>query len=257
MAQWWPIIEEIWKQIQHGQLPDLGVWSYGILTLLVATEGPLSTLIGAAAAAAGLLDVRWVFVAAATGNILGDTLWYLVGYRGKLNTVYRYARWVGIHRRHLVRLQREMHTHAVKMILLAKVAYGLIVPTLVAAGLARVPWRRWFPVVLVMETLWTALLVWIGFHATGFIVQLERSLRTLGMVVASLIALVALAWYLRHKAQEAQERAAGPEEDDALTFPLTEESSAILPTDADALPSAPSQNGTPKQETQDQLLEKL
>ena len=36
--------------IRHGGWPDLGVWSYVLLAILVATEGPITTLIGAAAA---------------------------------------------------------------------------------------------------------------------------------------------------------------------------------------------------------------
>jgi membrane protein DedA with SNARE-associated domain len=158
----------------------LGNWSYVLLALLVATEGPLSTLLGAAAATAGILDIRLVFAATVVGNITGDTLWYMLGYVGKLDVVLRLTRWMGVERRHLARLEREMHAHAAKLIVFAKLAYGLIVPTLLSAGMARVPWRRWFPVVFVVETLWSLLLVWVGFHATGLIAQFEQGLRIVG-----------------------------------------------------------------------------
>ena len=36
-----------------GQLPELGHWTYILLALLVMVEGPIATLLGAAAASAG------------------------------------------------------------------------------------------------------------------------------------------------------------------------------------------------------------
>jgi membrane protein DedA with SNARE-associated domain len=137
--------------------------------------------LGATAAAAGLLNVWWVLAATIVGNIAGDTVWYLLGYHGKMTWLLRHGRWMGIQPRHLARLEREMHAHATKLIIFAKVAYGLIVPTIVAAGMARVPFRKWFPVVFVVETLWSCLLVWVGYHATGMIQDVERALVAVGL----------------------------------------------------------------------------
>ena len=196
-------LEWLWQNLTvlgHGVMPQFGVWSYVLLALLVATEGPLSTLIGAAAAAAGYLDVRWVFVVTAIGNIMGDTIWYSVGSLGKSDIVLRHGAWLGIRHRHLDRLEAEMQAHAVKLIIFAKIAYGLIVPTLLAAGMARVPWRRWFPVVFAVETLWSIVLVWVGYHAAGAIVELERGLRYVG-IGALILGAFGFAWYLRRKSQ--------------------------------------------------------
>lgn len=183
MWEWFESIQLLINDFQAGIYPDLGVWSYIILGILVATEGPLSTLIGASASGAGLLDWRWVLLATVIGNIVGDCLWYTVGYMGKIQWFYEHGRWFGMRPHHVARLEREMQLHARKLIIFAKIAYGLIVPTLVAAGLARVPWRKWFPVVFVVETLWSILLVWIGFHATNFIQDLEHTLHAIGVAV--------------------------------------------------------------------------
>jgi membrane protein DedA with SNARE-associated domain len=180
---WISSLPEFFANLLSGAYLDLGVWSYILLAVLVATEGPLSTLVGATAAAAGLLDVRLVLFATVVGNVIGDTLWYSLGYMGKMNWLFEHAGWLGVRPRHVERLEREMQTHCTKLIIFAKIAYGLIVPTLVAAGMARVPWRRWFPVVFVVETLWSILLVWIGFHATAFIHSFERGLHALGVAV--------------------------------------------------------------------------
>jgi membrane protein DedA with SNARE-associated domain len=196
MGEFWNLVREIWVTLRHGSFPDLGIWSYVLLMLLVATEGPLSTLLGAAAAAAGYLRIDWVFFAAAAGNIVGDSLWYTVGYAGKPERFYRIGRWLGMHPEHISRLETAMHKHAAKLIILAKLSFGLITPTLIAAGIARVPLRRWLPVVLLMETLWTILIVSVGYHAAGAIARFERSLKTVGIGVL-IILLLGVVWYVR------------------------------------------------------------
>jgi membrane protein DedA with SNARE-associated domain len=181
--EWIESFRELLTNFQAGIYPDFGTWSYILLALLVATEGPLSTLIGASASAAGLLDWRWVLTATIVGNIVGDCVWYFVGRAGRMQWLYDHGRWFGMHPHHVARLEREMRAHARKLIIFAKIAYGLIVPTLVAAGMARVPWRRWFPMVFVVETLWSILLVWVGFHTTAFIQAFEHSLQAIGVGV--------------------------------------------------------------------------
>jgi membrane protein DedA with SNARE-associated domain len=180
---WIEALQTMVANFQAGIYPDLGWWSYVLLGLLVATEGPLSTLIGATAASAGYLDLRWVFAATVIGNVVGDSVWYTVGYFGKTEWILLHGRWLGLRPHHVSRLVREMNTHAAKLIVFAKIAYGLIVPTLVAAGLARVPWRKWFPVVFVVETIWSILLVFVGYHATDFVQTFEEGLHAVGIAL--------------------------------------------------------------------------
>jgi len=194
METLYSFLEYIISTLRQGAWPDLGVWSYVLLALLVATEGPIATLIGAAAAAAGYLDITYVLMAAAIGNVTGDCFWYSVGYVNKIETLYRYGRWLGLRSHHLERLEMEMQAHATKLILISKFTYGLIVPTLVTAGLARVPLRRWLPTVLVIESLWTVMLVTIGFKAAGTIRRVEHGLEVIGVIVLVLVLIFGF-WY--------------------------------------------------------------
>ncbi|MCB0060802.1 MAG: hypothetical protein KDE19_01760 [Caldilineaceae bacterium] len=184
-------IHDLWANVHSGTWPELGVWSYLLLILLVATEGPVSTLLGAAAAAAGILDLRYVFVGALLGNVLGDCLWYTVGSVSTLDRLYRYGRWLGLREHHLVKLEWGMHAHATKLIAISKLAIGLIIPTLVAAGLARVPWRRWFPLVLAIETVWTIVVVNVGFHSAGMMKEMERGIQFIGAGVLLVVLWIA------------------------------------------------------------------
>ena len=190
-------IHTFWISLKAGQLPELGVWSYFLLAVLVAIEGPLATLLGAAAASAGMMRPIPVFFAAATGNLTADSLWYTLGYAGRVHWVLRFGKRLGVRPRHIERLQEEMHRHASKILLVAKLTSGLIIPSLIAAGLARVPWRRWFPVILSAEMLWTGSLVIIGYFATEFIKQVEKGIEYLALG-GSILLLLAFLWLARH-----------------------------------------------------------
>jgi hypothetical protein len=93
------------------------------------------------------------------------------------------------------------------LILLAKLSISLMIPTLVAAGLARVPWRRWFPVVFALELAWTGLLVFVGYHATGLITRFEHGLQAAG-VIALLLVVAGAVWYGRRVIRREEEHSA-------------------------------------------------
>ena len=190
------IIQQFLASLQAGQLPNLGNWNYVILAVLVAVEGPIATLLGAAAASAGLLHIKYVFFAASAGNLTADTLWYSLGYAGKLEWLLHYGRWFGVRRRHLERLQDGMHNHAPKILLLAKLTAGFVIPSLIAAGLAKVPWKKWFPFIATGEMIWTGSLVLIGYYATETIKQIEHDVRYVGLT-ASILFILMILWLVR------------------------------------------------------------
>ncbi len=160
--------------LKSGQMPQLGYWTYLVLALLVAVEGPLATLLGAAAASAGLMRPWLVFIAAAAGNLTADTLWYTLGYAGKLEWALRLGRKVGLRPEMLDRLENGMHEHASKILFMAKLTVSFMIPSLIAAGLVKVRWRRWFPSLFAGEMIWTGSLMLIGYYATEAIKRVEQ-----------------------------------------------------------------------------------
>lgn len=174
-----------------------------MLAVLVAVEGPIATLLGAAAASTGLMRPELVLFAAATGNLTADTLWYLIGYLGKLEWVLRIGKRLGIRQDGLERLEAAMHKHAVRILFFAKLSISLVIPSLIAAGLVKVPWRKWFPYVFCAEMIWTGSLVFIGYHTTRALTQVKQGVEVIG-VIASVIFIGVIIWLGRRllKAEE-------------------------------------------------------
>jgi len=177
------VVQHFWADLQNGQVLELGYWTYIVLALCNMVQGPLVTLLGAAAASAGLLRPSLVFIASVAGHLTADIVWYSLGHAGKIEW---FSRLLPGHRKHTGKLQWAMHCNARKILLMAKLSSGLAVPALIAAGLTRVPWRRWFPIVLVGELLWTSILMLTGYYATEAIIR-RANWGMLALVVGLLV----------------------------------------------------------------------
>lgn len=173
----------------------MGLWAYLLLALLVMVEGPVVTLAGAVAASAGYLEPVWVFFSAAMGNMVADVLWYTLGYLGKMEWLHRYGGWFGFREEYIQRFNRDIQTHAAKLLFVAKLTLGFTIPTLVATGLSRVPLRRWFYVLIIGETIWTGSLVTLGFFFGKYVQQLERGVEAFSLIGA-LLFIVFLVYYV-------------------------------------------------------------
>ena len=179
MSSFFQLLQGFIVAMKNGQLPQLGIWTYLVLAFLVAIEGPLATLLGAAAASAGLMRPWLVFLAAATGNLTADSLWYALGYAGKLEWAMRFGRKLGLRAEMLERLEQGLHEHASKILFIAKLTISFMIPSLIAAGLIKVPWRRWFPALFAGEMIWTGSLILIGYFATEAIKRVQQGVEYL------------------------------------------------------------------------------
>lgn len=196
------LLQEFWLNLQYGQLAELGPWTYILLSLLIVWQGPIATLLGGAAASTGLLRPELVFLAGVTGNLTADILWYSVGRRGNFERLFSRGR-LQKFRPRLFAFKTSMRRHAPKFLLMAKLSFGLAVPTLVAAGISGLRWRKWFPVVFIGETIWTGTLVIIGFFAAEAVKQVEQGLQ-LFLLLISFILLIVIVWFIPKTIREKQ-----------------------------------------------------
>jgi membrane protein DedA with SNARE-associated domain len=174
-------INQFWVAIQTGSGVPWGPTSYLLLAVLVFLEGPIATLLGAAASSTGLMNPWLVFASASAGNLSADIVWYSLGFAGRTDWLVRHGRWIKLRNTHIDHLKRDINLHARKILLAAKLTASFSVPALIAAGMARVPWRRWFTTVFGAEVIWTGGLVLIGYHFTLSISRMEAWLKVVAI----------------------------------------------------------------------------
>lgn len=158
----------------------------------------MATLAGAAAVSMGAMHLPGVFGAAVIGNLCADSLWYGVGRLGKTRWLLHFGNRFGVSPEKMDKMQERLHTHASQWIFVAKLTAGLMIPTLVVAGLLKIPWRRWFPAVFAGEMIWSTILILLGYYATGYLSQITKGFEMFA-VGSALFVLAGLVFWLRRR----------------------------------------------------------
>ena len=207
-------IREFIGSIDIATLNSLGVWSYILLAFLVAIEGPIATLLGAVAASAGILNPFLVFIAAGAGNLTSDTLWYTAGLLGKMDWLLRLSQRLGVNPQYLERLEVVLQKHAPVILFVSKLTISPMIPALIATGLIRYPWRRWFPYVFLGEMIWTGSLVLIGYFGLQAIHKVQLGIEHF-ILGGTIIMIVLILWlgrgFLKREIQQSDPDKVEPE----------------------------------------------
>ncbi len=188
--------QEIIDSMNGMQLAGWGAWSYLLLAVLVAFEGPIATLLGAAAASTGLMHPGLVFTAAATGNLTADTLWYSLGYLGRLDWLMRLSKHIGLNPSTIERMEAVLRRHAPTILFVSKLTISPMIPALIATGLIKYPWKRWFPSVFAGEMIWTGALVLIGYFGLIAIKKVQLGIEH-AVLAGGILFIILILWFGR------------------------------------------------------------
>jgi membrane-associated protein len=164
-------------------------WAYLLIALLVALDavlplvpGEAAVLAGAALAARGDLALAGVFAATAAGAFAGDLTGYGAGrlLGGRLAHRRRPARW-------LARARGWLDRRGARVLVVARFVPGGRTAGALAAGVLRVPPRRFAGCVALGAVLWTAYLGGVG-YAGGRLVDVPPLLLAGALTVAVTLA---------------------------------------------------------------------
>jgi len=133
-----------------------------------------------------------VFLSAAIGNLTADSLWYTLGYVGKIEWVLRFGRRLGVRPDILEKLEHGMRKHTIRILFIAKLTISFVIPSLIAAGLVKAPWRKWFPAIFGGEMIWTGFLVLIGYYTTEAIKRWRNGFEYLALFSAIAFVVIVL-----------------------------------------------------------------
>lgn len=178
------------------------IWFYALIILLVAVNGELAILIAAGAAASGMLNPFAVFFAGIVGNVLSDSMWYAIGYYGRIDWLLTRLKWTGITVDKVDRVKSMVERDAGKLLAMAKLTNWMTIPVLLATGATRIPYRRWAPLMILSNIAIALVLVPIGyFMATSFL-QVKNGLHFAGIGFTLLFILFVLISIRRHMNQK-------------------------------------------------------
>lgn len=178
----------------------------GIIAILVLTGAGLPIPEEIPIVAAGVLSAQgslaweWAFASCLFGALLGDTVLYALGrYLG--HGFFKRHPWFA----HLLHEEREeqMETlikqHGLKIFFAARFMVGVRAPIYLAAGVLRVPWRRFLFVDAVSATVVVSTVFWLSFYFGEEIGAFLRNTQLVVTVVVAVAAVVILYLYFRRR----------------------------------------------------------
>ncbi|MES2953758.1 MAG: DedA family protein [Patescibacteria group bacterium] len=141
---------------------------YGTITFLTWIEGPIITLICGTLLRTVGLPVVPTFIAVVVGDLIGDSLWYAIGYHGGQRFVHRFGKYISLTEERITTAMEYFHKYHERILLLSKLSmgFGFAIPTLVVAGMTRIPFRRFLSINAFGQMFWSGVLLAIGYYAS-------------------------------------------------------------------------------------------
>lgn len=165
---------------------------YLFLFPVVVVEGPIITVIAGFLSSLGLFNIFIAYAIVVVGDIVGDIIYYALGYYGRQRFVKRWGRFLGITLERVEWLEKHFEKHTGKTLIIGKLSQGIGAVVLVAAGIARVPFRKfvWYNFISTLPK--SLILLLIGYYSGESYVKISSYLdyAAIGTVVAAVIFIV-------------------------------------------------------------------
>jgi len=170
-------------------LAKLLVYKYFIAFPLATVEGPIIMVACGFLLRLGTFSFWPIYLVLMLGDFVADLGWYAVGYYGARKFAVRWGKYFSITPEVLEKLEKTFEKHHDKILFISKITmgFGFALATLVAAGMARVPLKKYALYNFFGGFIWTALLLAVGYFFGHLYTLIDRSFK-----VAFIVFVVAL-----------------------------------------------------------------
>jgi membrane-associated protein len=114
-------------------------YKYFILIPLSILEGPIVTVIAGFLVTLKVFNPIVVFLIMVIGDIIGDGIFYYIGYKGK-----KLFHYFGVNEEKIEKAKIYFHENHKKAIAGSKIMWGIGTAGLITAGVLHVPYKRYF-----------------------------------------------------------------------------------------------------------------
>jgi membrane protein DedA with SNARE-associated domain len=138
--------------------------SYFVFFPVMVVEGPIVTVIAGFLASLGYFNLIYLYPLAILGDLVGDTIYYALGRWGGRHAINKWAKYLGFNPEHISKVEKLFHHHGGKTLLLGKITQVVGSAVLVAAGVAKMPYKRFLYLNAIITIPKSLLLVLIGYY---------------------------------------------------------------------------------------------
>ena len=186
--------------IPESVLSWVSAYRYAILFPLALVEGPVIMTVSGVLLKLGYFTFWPLYFVLMAGDLAADILWYAVGYYGGHPLVRRYGKYFSISDALLAKTETAFHRHQNKILFISKITMGLgfALVILITAGIMRIPFKKYVLFNMFGQTIWTALLIGIGYFFGSVVVLVNEGLRLATGIAFAVITAALLYGVNRH-----------------------------------------------------------
>lgn len=168
-------------------------YRYFLIVPLAVVEGPLIMLAGGFFVRMDVFALVPMFFALLVGDLVGDVLWYAIGYHWGRPFIRRFGKYVSITEDKINSVEHIFHKYHERILFISKITmgFGFALVTLITAGLMKIPFRKYLMFNVLGGFIWTAALMTAGYYLGELFLKASKGLEyvTLGAGIVILLAL--------------------------------------------------------------------
>ncbi len=182
----------------------LSQYGYWIIFPLMFIEGPVTTLMAAMLASLGAFNVWIVLILSMAGDIAGDIGLYGIGKKWGLSFVRGIGKYIGITEKRVLKMEKYFDGHGGKTIFLVKSTTGLCLVAFVAAGMARMKFKKFLFYSFLGGIVWSGFLVAMGYFYGYLWREVSEYIEWAGWIIVSLavVTFIVINLYKSQKAKK-------------------------------------------------------
>lgn len=158
-------------------------YGYFVMLPLMIVEGPVVTIIAAMLASLGAFNIFAVFFFSVLGDLIGDAIFYYLGYRFGMGFVNSVGKYLGITEGLVLRMEKYFERHGGKTIFAVKSTTGLCWATFTAAGIVRMDFKKFLKYSFYGGLVWSAFLVAMGYFYGYLWREIKTYIEWIGYVI--------------------------------------------------------------------------
>jgi membrane protein DedA with SNARE-associated domain len=193
-------MENVGQTIFHF-LQQYGYWL--MLPLMIA-EGPVVTIIAAMLASLGAFNWFVVLILSVIGDMLGDIIFYGLGYRWGMGFVRKVGKYLGITERVVERMEKYFANHGGKTIFAVKSTTGLCWATFVTAGIVKMDFKKFLKYSFLGGVVWSGFLVAMGYFYGYLWKEIKQYISWVGWIIfaVAIISFLIITWYKKNQSEK-------------------------------------------------------
>jgi membrane protein DedA with SNARE-associated domain len=158
-------------------------YGYFVMLPLMIVEGPVVTIIAAMLASLGAFNIFAVFGFSVLGDLIGDVIFYSLGYKFGMGFVRGPGKYLGITENLVLRMEKYFARHGGKTIFVVKSTTGLCWATFTAAGIVKMDFKKFLEYSFYGGLIWSGLLVALGYFYGYLWREIKTYIEWIGYVI--------------------------------------------------------------------------